>query len=61
MDSARVDRSLLSTNIPPPCMLTPERSTKGAQAINNTIAELVDTYPNRFAGFALQLKDGDEF
>ena len=52
MDSAGVDMALLSTNIPPPCMLTPELGTKGAQAINNTIAELVDTYPNRFAGFA---------
>ncbi len=52
MDAAGVDMALLSTNIPPPCMLTPELGTKGAQAINNTIAELVDTYPNRFAGLA---------
>ncbi len=52
MDAAGVDMALLSTNIPPPCMLSPELGTKGAQAINNTIAELVDEYPDRFAGLA---------
>ena len=52
MDTAGVDIALLSTNIPPPCMLSPEFGNKGAQAINNAIAELVDTYPNRFAGLA---------
>ena len=52
MDAAGVDMALLSNNIPPPCMLTPELGTKGAQAINDAIAEIVDTYPNRFAGFA---------
>lgn len=52
MDAAGVDMALLSTNIPPPCMLSPELGNKGAQAINNAIAELVDTYPNRFAGLA---------
>ncbi len=52
MDEAGVDMALLSTNIPPPCMLSPELGNKGAQAINNAIAELVDTYPHRFAGLA---------
>ncbi len=52
MDAAGVDIALLSTNIPPPCMLSPELGTHGAQAINNAIAELVDKYPHRFAGLA---------
>ena len=52
MDEAGVDMALLSTNIPPPCMLAPELGLKGAQAINNAIAELVDAHPNRFAGLA---------
>lgn len=52
MDAAGVDMALLSTNIPPPCMLAPELGLKGAQAINNAIAELVDAHPNRFAGLA---------
>ncbi len=52
MDEAGVDMALLSTNIPPPCMLIPELGRKGAQAINDAIAALVDTYPDRFAGLA---------
>ena len=52
MDEASVDMALLSTNIPPPCMLAPELGNKGAQAINDTIAELVDAHPHRFAGLA---------
>ncbi len=52
MDVAEVDMALLSTNIPPPCMLSPEFGNKGAQAINNAIAELVAQYPHRFAGLA---------
>jgi len=52
MDAAGVDMALLSTNIPPPCMLSPELGNRGAQAINDAIAELVDTYPNRFVGLA---------
>ncbi|RKU06977.1 hypothetical protein C6501_18105 [Candidatus Poribacteria bacterium] len=52
MDAAGVDIALLSTNIPPPCMLSHELGNTGAQAINNAIAELVDTYPHRFAGLA---------
>ncbi len=52
MDAAGVDIALLSTNIPPPCMLSPELGNKGAQAINNAIAELVDMYPYRFSGLA---------
>ena len=52
MDAAWVDMALLSTNIPPPCMLAPELGNKGAQAINDAIAELVDAHPDRFAGLA---------
>ena len=52
MDAAGVDMALLSTNIPPPCMLAPELGNRGAQAINDAIAELVDTHPDRFAGLA---------
>ena len=52
MDEAGVDMALLSTNIPPPCMLAPELGLKGAKAINNAIAQLVDAHPNRFAGLA---------
>ena len=52
MDVAGVDMALLSTNIPPPCMLAPELGNKGAQAINDAIAELVDIHPDRFAGLA---------
>ena len=52
MDAAGVDIALLSTNIPPPCMLSPELGNIGAQAINDAIAELVDTYPDRFVGLA---------
>ena len=52
MDAAGVDMALLSTNIPPPCMLAPELGSRGAQAINNAIAELVEAHPDRFAGLA---------
>ena len=52
MDAAGVDMALLSTNIPPPCMLSAELGNKGAQAINNAIAGLIDKHPNRFAGLA---------
>ena len=52
MDEAGVDMALLSTNIPPPCMLIPELGRKGAQAINDAIAALVEAYPDRFAGLA---------
>ena len=52
MDAAGVDTALLSTNIPPPCMLAPALGSVGARAINDTIAELVDTHPDRFAGLA---------
>ena len=45
MDAAGVDMALLSTNIPPPCMLAAELGNKGARAINNAIAELVDMSP----------------
>lgn len=52
MDAAGVDMALLSTNIPPPCSLSPELGLEGAQAINNAIAGLVEKHSNRFAGLA---------
>jgi predicted TIM-barrel fold metal-dependent hydrolase len=52
MDRAEIDISLISTNIPAPCMLAPELGLKGARALNNYIAEVIDTYPGRFAGLA---------
>ena len=52
MDAAGVDMALISTNIPPPCMLSADLGHKGAQAINNAIAELVEKHPHRFAGLA---------
>ena len=47
MDESKIDISLLSTNIPGPCMLVPELSVAGAKAINNFIAELIHRYPDR--------------
>lgn len=52
MDDAGVDMALLSTNIPPPCMLSSDLGNKGAQVINNAIAELVELHPHRFVGLA---------
>ena len=47
MDESKIDISLLSTNIPGPCMLVPELSVAGAKSINNFIAELVHRHPDR--------------
>ena len=52
MDESKIDISLLSTNIPGPCMLVPELSVAGAKSINNFIAELVHRHPDRLAGLA---------
>lgn len=52
MDRIGIDVSLISVNIPAPCMLTPELGLKGAQAINNYIAELMQQHPDRFVGLA---------
>ena len=35
-----------------PCMLAPDLAIKGAQAINDAIAEMIQQHPDRFAGLA---------
>lgn len=52
MDAAGIDLAILSPNIPGPCVLSPELALKGAQAINDDIAEMMQTYPGRFEGIA---------
>ena len=52
MDRAGIDIALISTNIPGPCMLAPDLAVKGAQAINDAIAEMIQQHPDRFAGLA---------
>ncbi len=52
MDKAGIDMALISTNIPGPCMLAPDLAVKGAQAINDAIAEMMQQHPDRFAGLA---------
>lgn len=52
MDESKIDISLISTNIPGPCMLVSELSVAGAKAINNFIAELTQKHPDRLAGLA---------
>ena len=52
MDGAGIDLAIISTNIPGPCMLAPDLALKGAQAINNAIAEMVQQHPYRFVGLA---------
>ncbi len=52
MDKAGIDMALISTNIPGPCMLAPDLAVKGAQAINDAIAEMMHQHPDRFAGLA---------
>ncbi|CAI8046434.1 2-amino-3-carboxymuconate-6-semialdehyde decarboxylase [Geodia barretti] len=52
MDRAGIDMALISTNIPGPCMLAPHLAIKGAQAINDAIAEMIQQHPDRFAGLA---------
>ena len=50
MDKADIDLSIISVNIPNPCLLPSKLSVKGAQIINNYIADLATKNPNRFAG-----------
>jgi len=52
MDNAGIDISILSPNIPGPCMLAPELALKGAQIVNNYIAKVILKHPDRFAGIA---------
>ena len=52
MDALGIDISILSTNIPGPCMLSAELALRGAQCVNNYMAEMIQQYPGRFAGIA---------
>jgi len=52
MNSAKIDVSVLSVNIPGPELLTPELGIKAAKICNNYIAELCNKYPDRFVGLA---------
>ena len=52
MDRAGIDMALISTNIPGPCMLAPHLAIKGARAINDAIAKMIQQHPDRFAGLA---------
>jgi aminocarboxymuconate-semialdehyde decarboxylase len=52
MDKFGIDVSILSPNIPGPCMLAPELALKGARAINDYLAEVIHQHPGRFAGIA---------
>jgi len=52
MDDAGIDLAILSPNIPGPCVLAPELALKGAQIVNDDIAEKMQKYPGRFEGIA---------
>ena len=61
MDDVGIDMSILSPNIPGPCMMAPELALRGAQIVNDFIAEAIQTYPDRFAGVAsLPWQNADE-
>ena len=58
MDSARIDVTVLSVNIPGPELLTIELGVQGARICNDYLAELCGQYPGRFVGLAtLPLQD----
>lgn len=58
MDSAGIDVSVLSVNIPGPELLQPELGIEGARVCNDYVAELCETYSGRFVGLAsLPLQD----
>jgi predicted TIM-barrel fold metal-dependent hydrolase len=52
MDENGIDISILSPNIPGPCMLAPGLALEGARIINDFIAECMMLHPDRFAGIA---------
>lgn len=52
MDQWGIDISILSPQIPGPCMLAPDLAIQGARAMNDSIAEVMEKYPGRFAGIA---------
>ncbi|MFC1714292.1 amidohydrolase family protein [Candidatus Poribacteria bacterium] len=60
MDSAGIDISILSMNMPGPEMLTPELRIEGARVCNDFIAEVIQKHPDRFSGLAcLPWQDAD--
>jgi len=52
MDSAGIDISILSMNMPGPDMLAPELRIEGAKVCNDFIAGVIQKYPDRFSGLA---------
>lgn len=61
MDRAGIDVSVLSVNIPGPELLQPELGIEGAKVCNDYVAELCESYPERFVGVAtLPLQDMSE-
>jgi predicted TIM-barrel fold metal-dependent hydrolase len=58
MDSAGIDISVLSVNMPGPERLSPELALEGARVCNDYLAEVCARYPGRFVGLAsLPLQD----
>lgn len=58
MDTAGIDISILSVNMPGPERLDPELALEGARICNDYVAEVCARYPDRFAGLAvLPLQD----
>jgi predicted TIM-barrel fold metal-dependent hydrolase len=58
MDTAGIDVSVLTVNIPGPEMLAPELGLEGARICNDYLAELCEKYSGRFVGLAtLPLQD----
>lgn len=52
MDRFGIDISILSPNIPSPCMLAPDLALKGAQVMNDYIGAAIKAHPDRYAGIA---------
>ncbi len=52
MDKAKVDLSLITCNVPDPGMLSDEYAAAAARLANDEVAELIKSYPDRFAGIA---------
>jgi aminocarboxymuconate-semialdehyde decarboxylase len=52
MDAAGIDVSILSVNMPGPEMLAPELRAEGARTCNDFLADVIQKYPDRFAGLA---------
>ena len=58
MDSAGIDVSVLSVNMPGPERLAPALAVEGARVCNDYLAEVCSRYPGRFVGLAsLPLQD----